>query len=179
MAKVKTGRVVAVCASPAGGVPKYPQLQVEVGPHGVVGDYHAGAFNRHKKKGEPEPNRRQLTIVAQEVLDEVNLLLGIQLKPGDLAENVTVWGLGDLSDLQPGDRLRLGPVLVEVTAQNQPCSTVAVYHPQLVKQLYGRRGVTAIVIEPGVLRPGDPVELVRAAAAASERRLGAGDERTE
>ncbi len=165
MSKPRTGRVVAVCASPAGGVPKYPQLQVEIGPYGVVGDYHAGPYNRHQKKGEPQPNRRQLTIVAQEVLDEMNLLLDIQLKPGDLAENVLVWGLGDLSDLQPGDRLQLGPVLVEVTAQNQPCKTVAVYHPLLVKHLYGRRGVTAIVLEPGTLRPGDPVTVLQAAAA--------------
>ncbi len=165
MSADRVGQVVAVCSSPASGVPKYPRLAVEVGPHGIVGDYHAGLHNRHKKTGEPEPNRRQLTIVAQEVLDEMNLLLDIQLKPGDLAENVLVWGLGDLSDLQPGDRLRLGPVLVEVTAQNQPCKTVAVYHPLLVKHLYGRRGVTAVVLEPGTLRPGDPVTLLRATAA--------------
>lgn len=163
----RAGQVVAVCFSPQGGVPKYPRLEIQIGPHGVVGDYHAGPYNRHKKKGDPEPNRRQLTVVAQEVLDEMNLLLDIQLKPGDLGENVLVWGLGDLSDLQPGDRLRLGPVLAEITAQNQPCSTVAVYHPMLVKHLYGRRGVTAIVLQPGTVRPGDPVTLLRAASTAA------------
>lgn len=157
----KSGRVVAVCSSPVGGVPKYRRLEIEVGPDGVVGDYHAGPFNRHKKRGEPEPNTRQITIVAQEVLDEMNELLDIQLEPGFLGENLTVVGLGDLSDLAPGDLLHVGSVILEVTAQNKPCNTVAVYHPQLVKTLYGRRGVCAVVRVPGTIRPGDVVILER------------------
>ncbi|MCX2726552.1 MOSC domain-containing protein [Thermomicrobium sp. 4228-Ro] len=155
------GRVVAVCSSPQGGIPKYRRLEIEVGMDGVVGDYHAGPYNRHKKRGELEPNTRQLTIVAQEVLDDVNEELGIQLEPGFLGENLTVVGLGDLSDLEPGDLLIAGAVILEVTAQNKPCSTVAVYHPQLVKTLYGRRGVCAIVRRPGIIRPGDPVMVQR------------------
>ncbi len=157
----RKGRVVAVCSSPQGGVPKYRRLFIEVSPEGVIGDYHAGAYNRHKKRGEPEPNTRQLTIVAQEVLDDVNDELGIQLEPGFLGENLTVEGLGDLSDLAPGDRLIVGTVVLEITAQNQPCSTLAVYHPLLVKALHGRRGVCAVVREPGVVRPGDPVVVER------------------
>ncbi len=159
------GRVVAVCSSPQGGVPKYRRLIIEVGPEGVVGDYHAGPVNRHKKHGDPEPNTRQLTIVAQEVLDEVNEMLGIQLAPGFLGENLTVEGLGDLSDLEPGDRLLVGEsVVLEVTAQNKPCSTVGVYHPHLVKALYGRRGVCAVVLRPGTVQPGDRIVVQRRAA---------------
>ncbi len=156
-----TGRVVAVCSSPNGGVPKYRRVEIEIGPYGVVGDYHAGPVNRHKKHGDPEPNTRQITIVAQEVLDDVNEQLGIQLEPGHLGENLTVVGLGDLSDLVPGDVLRVGTAVLEITAQNKPCSTVAVYHEQLVKELYGRRGVCAIVRQPGRVRPGDLVVLER------------------
>ncbi|MCX7622520.1 MAG: MOSC domain-containing protein [Thermomicrobium sp.] len=157
----REGWVVAVCASPHGGVPKYRRLEIEVGPDGVVGDYHAGPVNRHKKRGEPEPNTRQVTVVAQEVLDDVNAELGIQLEPGFLGENLTVEGLGDLSDLEPGDLLIVGPVVLEITAQNKPCSTVAVYHPQIVKALHGRRGVCAIVRQPGTVRPGDCVRVER------------------
>ena len=32
--------VVIVCLSTAGGIPKHPQPQVSVGPHGIEGDYH-------------------------------------------------------------------------------------------------------------------------------------------
>ncbi|MCS7050983.1 MAG: MOSC domain-containing protein [Thermomicrobium sp.] len=159
------GRVIAVCARADRGIPKYRRLAIEVGPDGVVGDYHAGPVDRHTKRGEPRPNTRQLTVVAQEVLDEVNEALGIRLEPGFLGENVTVEGLGDLSDLEPGDRLLLGAtVVLEVTAQNEPCSTVAVYHPQLVKALYRRRGICAVVRGTGVVRPGDPVRVQRRSA---------------
>ena len=153
----RVGRVVGVCLRPTSGVPKYRQEAIVIGPDGVVGYYHAGPVNRHRKKGPPEPNHRQLTLVAQEVLDELNALLGTTLHAGSLGENITVEGLGDLSDLAPGTLLRVGSAILEVTGQNQPCKTIAVYHPHLVKLINGRRGVTAIVRQPGIARPNDQV----------------------
>lgn len=162
------GRVVAVCASPHTGVPKEPRPSIAIGPQGVEGDFHAGPINRHKKAGPPEPNRRQVSIVAREAIDAVSAALGIRLRPGDLAENVLVEGLGDLSDLQPGDRLRLGErVVLEVTAQNRPCQTIAVHHPDMVAAFTGRRGVVAVVAATGEVRPGDGVEVERGLAQAA------------
>ena len=159
------GRVVAVCTSPRTGVPKPPQPVITVGAQGVEGDFHAGPINRHKKAGPPEPNRRQVSIIAREATDAVSAALGIRLRPGDLAENVLVEGLGDLSQLQPGDRLRLGErVVVEVTGQNKPCKTLAVHHPDIVAAFTGRRGVVAVVIATGEVRPGDGVEVTRTPA---------------
>jgi MOSC domain-containing protein YiiM len=159
-----SGEVVAVCLSGKRGIPKYPQVIVRVGMQGIEGDYHAGPTNRHKKRGRAEPNHRMLTVVAVEVIDELNRDLGLALTPGALAENVLVRGLGDLSDLAPGDRLGLGPeVVIEVTTQNKPCATIGVYHAQVVKQTLGRRGITAVVVRPGDLRPGDAVRVERRA----------------
>ena len=150
------GRVVAVCMSPNGGVPKYAQETVVIGNQGVEGDYHSGPFNRHKKTGPAEPNSRQVTLVAQEVLEEMNARLGTELKPGDLGENVLVAGLGDLSQLVRGDRLQLGTdVVLEIRAQNSPCNVIGVYHPTLVEEITGKRGVSAIVLTTGSVRPGD------------------------
>jgi MOSC domain-containing protein YiiM len=116
--------------------------------------------NRHKKSGDPEPNTRQVTLLAQEVLDELNSGLGIQLKPGDLAENILVNGLGDLSQLQKGNRLSLGPeVVLEVTAQNRPCDLIRVYHPTLVEEITGKRGVAAVVVSTGTVRPLDTCQV--------------------
>lgn len=154
--------VVAVCSSPKGGVPKYPRESIVVGSQGVEGDYHSGPINRHKKSGPSEPNMRQVTLVAQEVLHELNLKLKTALKPGDLGENVLVSGLGDLSRLKKGDRLRLGDeVVLEVSAQNAPCDVIGVYHPELVQEITGKRGVAATVIDTGVVRPGDACELFK------------------
>ncbi len=150
------GRVVAVCMSPRGGVPKHPQQSIVIGPQGVKGDYHSGPINRHKKTGEREPNRRQVTLVAQEVLQELNTRLGIEIKAGDLGENILVSGLGDLSQLGKGDRLLVGSdVVLKVTAQNRPCDTIRVYHSSLVEEITGRRGVAAVVVSTGIARPGD------------------------
>lgn len=164
----RVGVVIAACSSVTGGIPKYPQPEVEVGTDGIVGDYHAGPINKHKKRGKPEPNWRQITIVSADVIQELNERLEITLAPGAIAENFLVAGLGDLSDLVPGDRLSIGSALLEVTKQNSPCATIGVYHPDLVRELVGRRGVASIVVEPGTVRPGDPVVVLPASQASGQ-----------
>ncbi|MFN3974893.1 MAG: MOSC domain-containing protein [Dehalococcoidia bacterium] len=152
----RQGRVVAVCLRPSGGVPKYPQPVITLNGDGVEGDWHAGPINKHKKKGDPEPNWRQVSIVSQEMYFYLRETLGIHLEPGAFGENILVEGLGDLSDLQPGDRLHLGQTaIVEITKQNSPCATLEVYHRAIVRTVMGRRGVVGVVHSPGLVRPGD------------------------
>ena len=155
------GRVIAVCLSPTGGVPKYVQESIVVGSQGVETDHHAGPINKHKKSGDPEPNWRQVSVLAEEVLQELNARLGIELKPGDLSENILVAGLGDLGGLQKGDRLLVGAeVVLEVTGQNRPCDLIRVYHPTLVEEITDIRGVSAVVESTGTVRPGDSCRAV-------------------
>lgn len=150
------GTVVAVCLSPEPGLPKHPQPEVIIGPHGVEGDYHAGPTRYSRRSGGPVENDRQVSIVAQEAVEDACAALGIEVPPGGLGENILLRGLGDLSHLRPGQRLRFSSgVELEVTAQNIPCDNLTVYHPQLPTRLYGRRGVVAVVRVPGTLRPGD------------------------
>ena len=52
---------------------------------------------------------------------------------------------------------------IQVTSQNKPCATLNVYHDSIIKSFLGRRGVTAVVLETGTLRPGDTVELSKKA----------------
>ena len=159
------GKVVAVCVSSEGNVPKYPQSEVEVGRFGFLGDYHAGETRISRSTGKPKFNDRQISLVAQEVLDSLNDELGISLEPGDLAENITTEGLGDLSGIVPGTLLKIGDsVILEATEQNNPCNNLSVYHRHLVKKVYRRRGVLAIVKE-GVgrkIKPGDKIEVLGA-----------------
>jgi hypothetical protein len=159
----RQGRVIAVCLSPRGGIPKFPQPQVVVGPHGVEGDYHSGAFRTSRRSGQQVPNLRQVSVCAQEVYDLLETQLGVKVPPGGFSENVLVEGLGDLGDLEPGDLLRFsGGVEFQVTEQNVPCANLSVYHPLVPKLVYGRRGVVGVVRTPGVLRPGESVTVVRA-----------------
>lgn len=152
----RRGRVVAVCLRPTSGIPKYPQPVIALNRHGVEGDWHAGPINKHKKKGDPETNWRQVSIVSQEMYFYLRETLGIHLQPGAFGENILVEGLGDLSDLQPGDRLHLGQTaIVEISKQNNPCATLEIYHPAIVRTVMGKRGVVGVVHSPGLVHPGD------------------------
>ncbi|HAL49673.1 MAG: sulfurase [Chloroflexi bacterium] len=150
------GRVISISMSATGGIPKYTQESIAVGAEGVEGDHHAGPINKHKKTGDPEPNHRQVTVVSEEVVQDLNARLGIDIKPGDLAENVLVGGLGDLTQFEAGDRLELGgDVVLEVTGHNRPCDLIRKYHPDLVEEIAGKRGLATVVAATGTVRVGD------------------------
>ena len=146
-----TGTIVATCLSDQGGVPKYPQDQVVITPGGVEGDYHST----------PGANPRAVSVVGKEVYDDLAGSMDIALEPGDFSENILTEGLGDLSNLEPGDRMRFGDeVVIEVTEQNAPCVNLTVHHPEILRPLVGRRGVVARVISAGTVRPGQSATII-------------------
>jgi len=156
----QAGTIVAVCLRKEGGVPKYPQSEVTVGEYGIEGDYHAGPM-RTRSNGEIVPNTRHISLVAEEVFDDLNRELGTDIPLGGFGENILVQGMGDLSDVEDGAVLGFSSgVELEVTGQNDPCRNLMVYHNQIPKRAYGRRGVLAVVKTTGRLKPGDTVSVV-------------------
>lgn len=156
----RVGTVVAVCLRKEGGVPKYPQSEVVVGEYGIEGDWHSGPM-RARSNGEVVPNTRHVSLVAKEVFDDLNRELGTDIPQGGFGENILVQGMGDLGDIAEGDVLRFSSgVELEVTGQNDPCKNLMVYHNQIPKRSYGRRGVLAVVRTTGRLEPGDTVSVV-------------------
>ena len=156
----KNGEIVSVNISSKGGVPKYPQSDVYIDNYGISGDYHSGKFNKHKKN--QEFNIRPITIVAFEVLKEINNLLCINLKPGDLAENITINGSGDLSDLNLGDTIEIeDEVILYITGQNDPCSVLNIYHELALKSFINKRGVIATIMKAGTVKPGDTYRIIK------------------
>jgi MOSC domain-containing protein YiiM len=95
--------------------------------------------------------RRQVLLVAKEVLDALGLA------PGQIKENITTQGI-DLQALAPGTLLQLGAeVVLEVTLPCEPCEQMEAIRPGLRRALAGRRGVLAKVRRGGELRVGDSV----------------------
>jgi MOSC domain-containing protein YiiM len=88
--------------------------------------------------------------------------LGQTIEPGTFGENLTVSGL-ESAPYYIGDRLRIGSVLLEVTAPRIPCVNFATRmgRPDWVKRFRfaERPGVYCRVIEPGEVRANDPVTL--------------------
>jgi MOSC domain-containing protein YiiM len=83
--------------------------------------------------------------------------LGREIGPGTFGENLTIRGL-ESADCAIGDRLQIGPVLLEVTAPRIPCSTLAarMEDGEFVKRFRGaaRPGLYCRVIEPGMVQAG-------------------------
>jgi ferredoxin-NADP reductase/MOSC domain-containing protein YiiM len=90
--------------------------------------------------------------------------LGRQLAPGTFGEQFTIDGPCE-DEIVVGDRLRIGGLVLDVTQPRIPCRKMAVRlgredMPRLFLRS-GRVGFFARVVQPGQVRVGDEIELVR------------------
>jgi MOSC domain-containing protein YiiM len=93
----------------------------------------------------------------------------LQLRPGDLREEITTDGLPDVTNLPVDSELRIGGVTLRVNGPCEPCTHIGellgVPDREAFRQsLVGRRGALCTVTAVSApIRVGDPVEvLVRA-----------------
>jgi MOSC domain-containing protein YiiM len=107
----------------------------------------------HGKKN----GNRQVLLVDQETLEAMDL------QPGVIRENITTQGL-NVNGLVIGEQLRIGEVLLQVSAVCSPCDQLELARPGLRREMYGRRGMLCRVVEGGAIRSGDSVVRVVAAA---------------
>jgi MOSC domain-containing protein YiiM len=148
-----------------GGLPKRAIAEAEVSAHGISGD----GFNHPYIHGRPH---QALLLMTAEGIDELTAQ-GFPLFYGALGENVTTSGL-DRHSLRPGQRYRIGDAIIELTEVREPCASLNVYGPAIQKAIYdagdhasprwGLSGFYAAVLQPGVIHPGDPIQLLEALA---------------
>jgi len=142
------GVVVSVNISPAKGARKKPAgsgtLLEEMG---LAGDAHAGF------------DHRQVSLLAVESIDKMKAL-GLDVGPGDFAENVTTSGV-DLVSIPIGTRLRLGEALLEVSQIGKICHSRCAIFDQAGDCVMPREGIFARVLSGGDVRVGDLVEVLR------------------
>jgi len=101
-------------------------------------------------------NSRQLTVIEEEALLATGRELGSPMPDGASRRQVVVRGLTLNSTV--GKTLRLGPVLVAVTALCHPCENMErTIGPGAQLAMANRGGVSARVVQGGTLRPGDKV----------------------
>jgi MOSC domain-containing protein YiiM len=141
------GRVIAVCASAAKGEKKRPIAvgALEAG-RGLAGDAHAGS-------------ERQVSLLAAESIAEIQRL-GLDVSPGDFAENLTTEGLV-LHALAVGTRLRLGgEALLEITQIGKECHERCAIFEQVGTCVMPTQGAFAKVVRGGEVRAGDTIEVI-------------------
>ena len=173
------GAVVAVCSKPTPGVGKLPREEITlVANHGVEGDYHAGAFVRHRHRAarDPQqPNLRQVHLIHSELFDEM-AEAGITVRAGDMGENITTRGLPIL-DLAPGTRLHVGETaVIEITGCRNPCAQLNDVDTRLLSHvalkgddgsIIRKAGIMGIVISGGRVRAGDAIRVEQPADASA------------
>jgi MOSC domain-containing protein YiiM len=149
-----------------GGVPKRAIEEATLTRDGVAGD----AWNHPNIHGGP---RQAALLITVEGIEEL-AALGFPLSPGALGENLTSRGL-DRRRIRLGQRYRVGSAVLEITKMRVPCATLNVYGKGIQAAMYdkqtqagdatspkwGLSGFYAAVVEPGVARAGDAIELLQ------------------
>lgn len=139
--------VIAVCTSKNKGERKTPVLNVNVLPdHGIEGDAHAGDWHR------------QVSLLAQESIEKMQRL-GLSVKAGDFAENITTIGI-NLPSLPIGTKLKVGETIIEVTQIGKECHTRCAIYYQAGDCVMPKEGIFTRVLHGGGIKPGDVVEVM-------------------
>lgn len=140
--------VVAVCISEKKGTMKHevPEIQVKKN-HGIIGDAHAGDWHR------------QVSLLGSESVDKMKKVFP-DIPIGAFAENILTEGV-TLYELPIGTRLRVGgKVLLEVTQIGKECHASCAIRKQVGDCVMPREGIFTIVLEEGIIRAGDPIEII-------------------
>jgi MOSC domain-containing protein YiiM len=104
---------------------------------------------------------RQVSLLALESIEKMRST-GLDLKPGDFAENLTTEGL-DLPHLPVGTSLSVGQeVLLQVTQIGKECHTGCAIFKQVGKCIMPKEGIFAKVIQGGIIKEGDAIQVVEA-----------------
>lgn len=159
-----------------GGLASVPQETLVLGFDGPEGEAHGGltrpscsrVLGLHPR-GTTIANTRQLSVLSQEELDETARAMGLgRLAPEWVGASLVLRGIPDLTHLPPSSRLQ-GPdgVTLVVDMENRPCvlpgKVIETHHPgngaAFKPAGKDRRGITAWVERPGVLRLGEMLRL--------------------
>lgn len=137
--------VISVNTSEAKGTSKHPVDSIALDERGVIGDAHAG------------PWHRQVSLLSQESSDRWGRSTGMEIRPGDFGENLTLRGL-DTATVRLLDRFDLNDTELEVTQIGKEChgEGCAIYR-QVGSCIMPNEGVFCRVLRGGTIRPGDAV----------------------
>jgi MOSC domain-containing protein YiiM len=145
-------RLVSINSNASKEFRKLPRAEGRlIANFGLEGDRHAGR------------PQRQVSILNAETVIEL-AQAGMPVQPGVLGENITVEGVA-VMQLRDGTRLRIGEAELEITGDRPACKELLEVHENALKALVGRTGKMARVVTGGMVRPGDPIELIEGADA--------------
>jgi MOSC domain-containing protein YiiM len=148
----QVGRIEWIGVRPARREPVIvvDKVEARVG-RGLTGDRFSGGAS----------SKRQVTLIQAEHLPVIAQLLGRdRIDPALLRRNIVVGGINLLS--LNGAQFRIGDVLLEGTGPCHPCSRMEeTFGPGGYSAVRGHGGITARVLDGGIIRVGDPVSFTQ------------------
>lgn len=115
--------------------------------HGLEKDAHAGDWHR------------QVSLLALESIEKMREM-GLEVKPGDFAENITTQGI-ELVILPIGTRVTIGDkILLEVTQIGKVCHTKCAIYYQAGDCIMPKEGIFARVLKGGEVKVGDKIKVI-------------------
>ncbi|MFC1903561.1 MOSC domain-containing protein [Chloroflexota bacterium] len=140
--------VVAVCKSRKKGTRKEAIAEgLFKEDYGLVDDAHADS-----------QTNRQVSLLAEESIAKMRNR-GLDLYPGDFAENITTEGI-DLPSLPIGAKISVGDkAILEVTQIGKECHTACAIRRQVGECIMPEEGIFARVVQGGLIKPGDKIEI--------------------
>lgn len=147
--KQVTGKVVSVNISAEKTVRKKSVGECKlIVQRGLQGDAHAGDWHR------------QVSLLALESIEKMKQM-GLKVKPGDFAENITTEGL-DLVSLPVGTLIEVKnkDILLEVSQIGKVCHTKCAIYYQAGDCIMPREGIFAKVLKGGSIQVGDKLVVI-------------------
>lgn len=143
-----SGRVISINISDKKGVRKKPVAEVLLREeHGIEEDAHASS-----------EWHRQVSLLALESIEKMRKM-GLDVKPGDFAENITTEGLNLLS-LPVGTKLTIGSSIeLEVSQIGKECHTRCAIYYQAGDCVMPKEGIFVRVLKGGRMKTGDTISV--------------------
>ena len=141
-----SGKVISVNVSDKKGVRKKPVEEAVLRTdYGIEGDAHSSS-----------EWHRQVSLLAIESIKKMQDM-GLNVHPGDFAENITTEGM-DLLSLPIGSRIQIGDEIIgEVTQIGKECHTRCAIFYQAGDCVMPKEGIFIKIISGGKIRKGDAV----------------------
>jgi len=145
-----SAKVISINISDKKGVRKKAVNEVVIREnYGIESDAHAS-----------DEWHRQISLLALESIEKMRAM-GLNVGPGDFAENITTQGI-DLLSLPIGTKISIGKdVEAEVSQIGKICHTrCAIYH-QAGDCVMPKEGIFVKVLKGGVVRKGDGINIIK------------------
>ncbi len=144
-----SGWIVSINISDRKGVRKKPVDKATIQENfGIEGDAHASS-----------EWHRQVSLLALESIKKMQEM-GLDVKPGDFAENITTEGI-NLPNLPLGTRLLIGTEIeAEVSQIGKECHNRCAIYYQAGDCVMPKEGIFISIVKGGVIKTGDTVKIV-------------------